>query len=507
MLDQTLISFCRNYDSKCNKDAIDLFLKSSPNYPSLLSIIQTLQYAGIKAVAGKCDVAFLSTLHSPFLMHIKHQNEENIVMARWNVSMENLMIYSPKENRWLIKNNSDIIKFWDGVIIYTKQKPNRGLSLWHDLNIYIVIGVIILLQLFIMQFFTYEVSSTLLLITTGLVFSIYMQVKDYGYKNFILDKLCHFTAITDCERVSNSMYAYILGYSISDLSASFFLSQLIIALIVITIYNIPIILVLSPAILVVIPAFIYSFYSQLKVKSFCPYCILILIILIAQAILAIVYESIAQSILISLFTLVSTLLFASSAKIIRKIQNEWYVNRRSFCDLLSLKRKKYVIVNESQELICKENDKVLSLGIETAEDVVTTIISPSCKKCKEMVKEIFELLDSNIVSFKWEIVLGESSRGDASKNKDWIRCYISNQELFFNYIRSWSNSRGEYQYYIASSESVEQEKEISQFYENFKNTIMSFSITAFPRIALNGTMLSPVYNGSDIVYLLIDKKV
>ena len=507
MLDQTLISFCRKFDSKCNEDAIDLFLKSSPSYPSLLSIIHTLQYAGIKAVACKCDSDFLSKLNSPFLMHMKHQNEENIVMARWNISMENLMFYSPKENRWFVKNKSDISRFWDGVIIYTEQKPNRLLSLWRDLKIYIFIGVVIFIEMFLMLFLTSTVSLTLILITLGLIFSIYMNIKEYGYKNFILDKLCHYASNTDCERVSRSMYAYVFGYNISDLAVSFFLSQLVIVLMFFLMYNTPIIFVLSPAVLVVIPAFIYSVYSQVKVKSICPYCIVILIILIAQAALIIINEGIPQSYLISLYTLVLIFIFSSFAKYSRIRKNKRYAYRRSFCDLLNLKRKKYVIVNESQELICKEGGMVLSLGLKTAEDVVTTIISPSCLKCKEMVRDILKLLDSNIVSFRWNIILGESSKEDSLKNKDWIRCYIDNPDFFLDYIRNWSNGKRECHYCIASSLSLKQDEEISRFYESFISTVRSFRITGFPRIAVNGKMLSPIYNGSDIVYLLIDKVI
>lgn len=58
MLSQVLRKFCKEYISKQQGEDIDIILKSSPHYPSLLSILHTLQYVGVKAIVGKCDLTF-----------------------------------------------------------------------------------------------------------------------------------------------------------------------------------------------------------------------------------------------------------------------------------------------------------------------------------------------------------------------------------------------------------------------------------------------------------------
>lgn len=110
MLARTLKHFCHEHKTRCKGDDIELFLKSSPVYPSLLSVIHTLRYAGIKAIAGKCDFAYLSKLQMPFLLHFKAQNEERLMMARWNTFTGMLSIYSPKDNNWQTKDKFSISK-------------------------------------------------------------------------------------------------------------------------------------------------------------------------------------------------------------------------------------------------------------------------------------------------------------------------------------------------------------------------------------------------------------
>lgn len=59
MLYQTLITYGKLFLRNIDKNDIRIFLESSPQYPNLLSVIQTLQYAGLDAQAGQCDWEYL----------------------------------------------------------------------------------------------------------------------------------------------------------------------------------------------------------------------------------------------------------------------------------------------------------------------------------------------------------------------------------------------------------------------------------------------------------------
>lgn len=53
MLSVTLIKYCSLFVRRIDRDDLRIFLESSPQYPSLLSVLQTLRYAGLQANAGK----------------------------------------------------------------------------------------------------------------------------------------------------------------------------------------------------------------------------------------------------------------------------------------------------------------------------------------------------------------------------------------------------------------------------------------------------------------------
>ena len=66
MLTQTLIKYSSLFLQNIDKNDIRIFLESSPLYPNLLSVLQTLQYVGLDVHAGQCDWEYLKNLNSSF---------------------------------------------------------------------------------------------------------------------------------------------------------------------------------------------------------------------------------------------------------------------------------------------------------------------------------------------------------------------------------------------------------------------------------------------------------
>ena len=48
VLSQTIIKYSRLFVQGINENDVRIFLESSPQYPNLLSVVQTLQYANCK---------------------------------------------------------------------------------------------------------------------------------------------------------------------------------------------------------------------------------------------------------------------------------------------------------------------------------------------------------------------------------------------------------------------------------------------------------------------------
>lgn len=55
VLSQTIIKYSRLFVQSINENDVRIFLESSPQYPNLLSVVQTLQYANLHVQVGQCD--------------------------------------------------------------------------------------------------------------------------------------------------------------------------------------------------------------------------------------------------------------------------------------------------------------------------------------------------------------------------------------------------------------------------------------------------------------------
>lgn len=66
-LSQTIVNYCRLFVRGINENDVRIFLESSPQYPNLLSVVQTFQYANLHIKGGKCDWDYLNKDRISFL--------------------------------------------------------------------------------------------------------------------------------------------------------------------------------------------------------------------------------------------------------------------------------------------------------------------------------------------------------------------------------------------------------------------------------------------------------
>ena len=126
MLYDTLIKYLSLFFIKMDKEDTRLFLESSPQYPNLLSVMQTLEYIKFDAKVGKCSWDYLKNLESPFLLHISINTQEILIISKWNNRLNSLKIFNLINNRWETKGKEYFENTWDGIVIYTNTKVIRN---------------------------------------------------------------------------------------------------------------------------------------------------------------------------------------------------------------------------------------------------------------------------------------------------------------------------------------------------------------------------------------------
>jgi uncharacterized membrane protein len=503
ILTNTLIKYCSLFFHSIDKNGVRLFLESSPQYPNLLSVIQTLQYVGLDAQAGQCGWEYLKNLDAPFLLHLKSNNHENLVIAKWDGKLNALKYHNLKEKRWIVKGENDFRDYWDGIVIYTNnhQISKCAINL-KSFALYLILGISLLS---IVCFYALKINPIYYTpIFLGCVISGYLYFKT-EMSSSLIDGLCHISKVTDCERVESSPYSSLFGFSMSCLAFSFFASQLIslgIGCIIGTADVLNSLYFISAVVL--IPIMAYSVYGQFKVKNICPLCILVLLCIATEDIIYLGWPHLLPSNLNIIIIYTGIFLIASSGlQYIHNIKKNETAYLRNYIDLLKLKRKDAILQSESTPI--KTTKTPISFGEKDSASVVTTLISPNCSHCRKMVYEFLKLQKKG-VKFKWNIILGQTSPNDSEIIDNWILRYYSDKDKFFEELYRWSNKTIAQISHPPLKMSIDNIN-ILEVKQSFERAITEMNIIGFPRIIFNDRLLSRIYVATDLEFLIEDKNI
>ncbi len=499
MLAQTLIKYSSLFLQNIGKKDIRIFLESSPLYPNLLSVLQTLKYVGLDVQAGQCDWEYLKNLKSPFLIHLKLNSKEILAISMWDQYHNALKILHPTKNTWEINNKENLADVWDGVVIYTDASPIRNICAKKYLTTAISIALFILILCATIIKYGIQAINTIPVLS-GLAVSLCIYWQKYISPISIVNKICHFSSATDCDTVENSKYGNFGGLTLNCIALSYFLSQLscIVMSCIIEINN-AIYTIYLIAVVAVVPMTAYSICSQYMVRKICPLCLMILTCVVLQAVLFVYMPSqhvnfgllivwaIYEICFLCLFSLHSHKRLNQQEQLSPKIEN------------LKLKRNKDVLLIESSYL--EQVKTPLSLGTDTSSINISTIISPSCPHCRKIVFELLSLIERGI-EFQWNIILGKISSQDSKEIEIWINEYFSDKNKFIHDLRLWSN--GKIQNLSTISKLSHQNLKSIEICRDYNRQIERLNISGFPQIILNSRLLSSVYTGEDIKFLIAD---
>lgn len=502
MLSQTLIKYSSLFLRNIDKNDIRIFLESSPLYPNLLSVLETLHHVGLDAQVGQCDWEYLKELESPFLLHIKSGNNQNLVIAKWDYKRNCLRILNLRNKKWEIKGCKATSKYWDGVVIYTTDRQI-------DRNYRTTVGIIssvaiclVLLVLFKADILTIDVLfySPLIL---GFVVSCCLYLKSEMSDGGIIDKLCHISKVTDCKRVEESKYSTVFGFKMNCLAFSFFIAQ-VICVAVSSLFGM--IDVLYPlyfiSTVISLPTIAYSIYGQQKVMNICPLCVIVALCIATEAVMFVCWDN--QEINKSVMTLYCCLFLLSLAilQYIYNLKNKANNLFSDSIDLLKLKRKKEIVLIESTPATPVSSP--IAFGDETSTSNVTTILSPSCNHCRKVVSEVIALRQKGL-DFRWNIILGQTTQADADIIENWIHRFLTDKERFLEDLIYLS--KGVAQMPVLISRNSVKESDLSGIRQSFNNQIAELNISGFPKIILNNRLLSSIYTSSDLEFLITDKNI
>lgn len=419
---ESLMMLVKELKVNVTRTSINESLHSHADYPSLLSLSETLNKWEIENSAIRTEKDNIRELKTPFLAHFINKDGESFVLV--TKTTEKFVFFKDKINQKKTKQKSihDFFKEWTGVALLanptdksgeldysTKLKEEKkaelikktklALSLFFLL---IICALPIINLLYSKKEYSFVISITFLLFLKliGLSITLLLFWQEIDKKNISLQKFCTQIINTDCNAVLNSKYAKFLGLiSWSEIGFFYFLLGLI-SLFQISNTSLGLINKIVWLNVIAIPYIVYSIYVQWRViKEWCIMCLGIQAILISEFIISISsgllnlspfegtvgfwYMGFASFFIILVWLLVKPLL-------INTIKER--SNRRELAQLKYHPGVFELLLDSERSIDYSTKDLGITLGNIDSKNILVEICSPFCPACGDANMKIKQLL-------------------------------------------------------------------------------------------------------------------
>lgn len=501
-------------------------LRQNPYFPDLISLSQTLSKLSIENVAIKTDYNQLIEISTPCIVHLHDNGGMYLVIKSVN---ENSITFIVEGNKEDIQPKEEFIKSWSGYALVINTENYNIIEKGYSIN-YLIQNVrklrfpivIIAVVFFLFYFFNqsinnYSILSFKVLSLAGFITSILLLIQLVDKNNLFIKKVCN-TKKNDkvnCSHILNSKSAKFLGMiSWSEIGFIYFFSQIVIFLI----FNDSSSSYLNILSIVASPYVFYSIYYQWKIaKMWCKLCLIVQLVLIAQAIIGITllldldtpiseywsYSFILTAIFIPVFTLIIT-------SYLLPLITEFNEKREKLKLSDNVKMQPSVFfskLNQSNNIKTElSSENLISYGDFESKSQLLLVINPTCEPCIKTHSKLSEITAyNNSIKIIEVFLVDEHDKLSYKLATKMIDIYLMESETYFknaisDYYQNYIHNSNHWikKYWKTNLKNNKSKKILKQHLSWCEDN----GISSTPQIILNGKFLPEEYNINDLEYLL-----
>jgi len=505
------------------------FLKDSlfshPDYPSLLSISDTLTKYDIDNMAVKIAPEKLKEIPFPCMVQI-HKEGVNLFYILKSYKEEEVSFYD-EFNQLKTLKTVEFLENWTGVCLLVEKKASskepgineklikKKLILTSSviiLSMVLLSAIVDFSALYLSVSFTVFSSRLvyLLLSLSGMVTGLFLLWYELDKQNPALQSFCSNGKKVNCDYVLNSKYAGILSgtLQVSILVFAYFFANA--TLFIRNSFTSETFMLLKLLGILSIPAIIYSFYIQAFVlKKWCRFCMLVQLILLIQSLFSFNQEISYQEITlkdVSLFAVfflvpIALWLFIKPLVDIKKTTNLY---RRSFQKMKNNKIVFESILSKSKKITTDPAGLGILLKNEKSKYHVIKVCNPYCGPCAKAHPILEELCHKGLIDLQM-IFTARADESDvkfkpvnhllAIDNADSLKTPEALSDWYMADKKDYQSFAGKYP---MNGELQEQVEKI----QKMRNWCDSERIAHTPTIFINGYELTQDYTISDLKEVL-----
>lgn len=475
-------------DIHTNRKDFFKVLFSSPVFPSLAAISQTLSYYGLHNNAFVADLKHLLRLKNVIVHSIEKEEGHFYILTQ--IDCNTVTLYDGDETKISLEEFTVI---WDGVVLIVEEKENVNikrsiiafplccLGFWGFLLLYFF-------------FTTTKFTIDFILDSIGLTLSVVLLRQHL--RIFEKTSFCQIGKNVDCNYVAdrNPLQRW-LPIDLAIVGVFFFLFNLLSLLIVGATSCISGYITLVAAIFMMF----LSIYQVFKIKKYCLYCLGITIIIFAKLCISVLSFNVNHIYLLPKFVIATIIAYLFSY-LIYKIMDYDKLLSNNDIELLRIKRNPSTIKNyfvQSHSIVSTE--EMMEFGNKYADIEITTFISLHCRHCQKVVSEVIQLIDKFPKRFLWRVAIQGISSNDMDDNVfarlntrqlHIFQLYISDKKRCLKAMRLWNFKN-----------ITDGSEELIAKYRFQQKNIEKMRIMHYPTIWVNGIVLPQEYSISDLQYI------
>ena len=293
-----LQSAARKLKIRVTKSSIREFLLAHPHYPTLKSVCDALKEWHVNRYPLRLESAEIKELQVPFIAHLNVSGGQLAFVEKIQDSRFFYQAYAGKTQKELFEVFAGKLS---GAVILMEADSHSGERQYRDNRQNEVLNrmllplriTTILLLLFINLFlnsggsiFQSQTMRWALAITklAGITTCIFLILKELKIANKLTQKICSFSTKTDCDTVLSSGASRLFGWTTwADAGLIYFTGTLVYLFETTGDTSLSVLALIS---LFSLPYPLFSiWYQAIKLKKWCPFCLVIQIILIVEFVL------------------------------------------------------------------------------------------------------------------------------------------------------------------------------------------------------------------------------
>ncbi len=483
-------------------------IQSHPDYPSLLSIADTLSFFNIDNSAFRLDVKEIELLPNRFVTLLKEENNKKSLHF---IEKKGIAYFYFKDKKLFEMSKSDFISRWDNIVLLLEKTESEKIKNKSNLNWILPILCVILFFMVIFQF-EKKLNTNLFFMfpIIGFLCSIAALKDLFGAKSEIINKFCNITASTSCSSVIGSNKWKVFKFiSFSDLSIVFFTAQFFGLSFMIISGNVNEFFAIQTILLLFsFPIILISLYYQKFVeKKWCPICLLIIAIIVLEIGYVVFIQKCflvfsITSVIIYTFINVFTLLVWSAVKLVltkQKELKEFELKSNRFQRNYELFKNTLL----SQNTVLLPNTPLI-LGNKSSKTVITIITNPFCKYCEVVDKIANRILnkhkDSLQIQFKVDLFTQNEEYLIFFRNL--IQLYFDKGESGFKEGLSYWFDKKNIKIWLDKYESETENMRINEIYNSQNDWCHNNEFNYTPAIFINSHEYPKIYDRENLEFFI-----